>query len=374
MFEYVEDLRLKPARPYTMRKKTDMIILHHFAGDWSAQAVHQQHIADGHAGIDYNFVVLLDGRAVWGRGLPYEGGHVRNYGPSEGMNARSIGIACQGNFDERTMPMAQKEKLFQIIRDCLCTYPDIKTIIGHKELYATACPGKHYPLPEVKALLNERPDTIKPKPPADTGGGIYRVRKNWVDAMSQIGAFQDLALAKKLADKHPGYFIFDSKGKKVYPTTQATKYPVAKAKGRAIVYAETDKQSKAVLLLGAGNLMDVLGTIGAFYKVNAAGKVGYISGNRVTIVSGVITTPAPVFKLARELRRTKVLMQGEDVLRIQLELKELGYNLGEYGADGKYGDDTVEAVRAFQRDHGLKVDGWVGEKTATLLGGLWVEK
>lgn len=231
MFEYVKDLKLKPRLPYAKRPKTDLIILHHFASDASASAVHEAHmsLAHGlHRGIDYNIVVQLDGQAVWGRGLEYEGGHVLNSGKSAGMNKRSIGIACQGNFEMRTMPAPQKETLFRVILDCLSAYPEIKTILGHKEVKATACPGRNYPLAEAKALLNERPNTVKPKPPA-AAGGIYRVRKSWADAASQLGAFKDFDNAKALADKHPGYFVYDGNTNKVYPPTQATAHPVAKA-------------------------------------------------------------------------------------------------------------------------------------------------
>lgn len=46
---------------------------------------------------------------------------------------------------------------------------------------------------------------------------LYRVRKSWSDASSQIGAYSILANAKAMADSHPGYTVFDSSGKAVYP-------------------------------------------------------------------------------------------------------------------------------------------------------------
>lgn len=45
---------------------------------------------------------------------------------------------------------------------------------------------------------------------------LYRVRKTWKDAKSQLGAFTILDNAKKLADKNEGYKVFDSAGKCVY--------------------------------------------------------------------------------------------------------------------------------------------------------------
>ena len=53
----------------------------------------------------------------------------------------------------------------------------------------------------------------------DTSSGtLYRVRKSWSDASSQLGAFAVLDNAKALADKNPGYAVFDESGKQVYPS------------------------------------------------------------------------------------------------------------------------------------------------------------
>ncbi|MCR8641995.1 N-acetylmuramoyl-L-alanine amidase [Paenibacillus sp. N1-5-1-14] len=57
------------------------------------------------------------------------------------------------------------------------------------------------------------------------GGGttppakLYRVRKTWADAASQIGAYNVLENAIALCDLNPGYSVFDENGVKVYPNT-----------------------------------------------------------------------------------------------------------------------------------------------------------
>lgn len=48
---------------------------------------------------------------------------------------------------------------------------------------------------------------------------------------------------------------------------------------------------------------------------------------------------------------------------IQRLLTRKGYSLPIYGADGSYGDETVKAVKQFQKDNGLVVDGVVGQNT-----------
>jgi len=45
---------------------------------------------------------------------------------------------------------------------------------------------------------------------------LYRVRKTWADSKSQIGAYKNLANAKKIADKNAGYSVFDADGNVVY--------------------------------------------------------------------------------------------------------------------------------------------------------------
>jgi peptidoglycan hydrolase-like protein with peptidoglycan-binding domain/N-acetylmuramoyl-L-alanine amidase len=59
--------------------------------------------------------------------------------------------------------------------------------------------------------------------------------------------------------------------------------------------------------------------------------------------------------------------QGEDVEDLQEHLIKLGYNLSEYGADGHFGNETKSALKEFQRDHNLVVDGLVGKDTRAAL-------
>ena len=55
--------------------------------------------------------------------------------------------------------------------------------------------------------------------------------------------------------------------------------------------------------------------------------------------------------------------RGEYVTLAQIKLKEAGYDIGKSGADGIFGAATQTAVKNFQRDHGLGVDGVVGPMT-----------
>ena len=67
------------------------------------------------------------------------------------------------------------------------------------------------------------------------------------------------------------------------------------------------------------------------------------------------------FERSRELKLTDPYMRGEDVKTLQRELKARGYDPGQI--DGIYGKKTARAVRRFQKDMGLKVDGIAGKRT-----------
>ncbi|GAA1715468.1 serine/threonine-protein kinase [Streptomyces yatensis] len=66
---------------------------------------------------------------------------------------------------------------------------------------------------------------------------------------------------------------------------------------------------------------------------------------------------------------TKYRDRGDRVREVQCILKARGYDIGPYGVDGDFEDDTRLAVRQFQQNHHLHVDGIVGEDTWPALRG-----
>ena len=57
--------------------------------------------------------------------------------------------------------------------------------------------------------------------------------------------------------------------------------------------------------------------------------------------------------------------RGDEVKKLQEHLKNSGYDLGSYGVDGVYGNATANAVKQYQKDNGLTVDGIAGNNTLT---------
>ena len=64
-------------------------------------------------------------------------------------------------------------------------------------------------------------------------------------------------------------------------------------------------------------------------------------------------------------RTLEIGMSGDDVYQLQVLLMNAGYLGG--GADSIFGPATENAVKSYQRDHGLYVDGIVGPKTRAAL-------
>ncbi|MBQ8554522.1 MAG: peptidoglycan-binding protein [Clostridia bacterium] len=91
---------------------------------------------------------------------------------------------------------------------------------------------------------------------------------------------------------------------------------------------------------------------------NQGGLIGYITPNPVTpnSVTPVPTTAASSLKLGST---------GDDVEKMQRRLKELGYYKG--SVDGDFGEGTETAVKNFQKQNGLTVDGKAGTNTLNKL-------
>lgn len=116
-------------------------VLHHAAANGSVEDVHNWHLSLGWAGIGYHFYVRKDGRIYRGRPENWIGAHT--YGHNE-----KIGVCAEGNFEEEQMSVAQKDALIWLLEYLRSKYGDLE-VFGHKDLDATACPGKNYPFDQI---------------------------------------------------------------------------------------------------------------------------------------------------------------------------------------------------------------------------------
>lgn len=83
-------------------------------------------------------------------------------------------------------------------------------------------------------------------------------------------------------------------------------------------------------------------------------KQGYSKQNVDGVVGPATLAGCPTVRKGAKGNITKL---------IQKRLLSLGYKLPKWGADGGFGDETVDAVKSLQTDKGLSVDGIVGQDT-----------
>ena len=149
-----------------LRKVTELLVLHH-QGATARQTVKQIHDyhknSKGWAGIGYHFYVRTNGEIWQGRPLEYVGAH------AYGFNDNSIGICFEGNFEVEEMSEAQKEAGKWLVSYILNKYPTIKNIKGHRDLMATACPGKNFPFDEI---AKGKPLTTSPTNPKTSSATV----------------------------------------------------------------------------------------------------------------------------------------------------------------------------------------------------------
>lgn len=130
-------------------------------------------------------------------------------------------------------------------------------IISHKEGCASGIASNHgdpehlwnqlgtgYTMNGFRQAVKAAMGGAAPAPaPSPEGGTIYRVRKSWADAASQIGAFNVLQNAQRMADSHPGYTVYDAAGKAVYPAPAFEPYRVRVTTSDLYIRSEPRKGS-----------------------------------------------------------------------------------------------------------------------------------
>lgn len=100
------------------------------------------------------------------------------------------------------------------------------------------------------------------------------------------------------------------------------------------------------------------------------GDLSDTSWTNYAIPKGLYTAEEIEHARGKEIvRKLKRGCSGADVKRLQELLNELGYDCGT--ADGIFGSKTEAAVKAFQKAHGLYVDGIVGAKTRDALQNIY---
>ena len=144
--------------------------------------------------------------------------------------------------------------------------------------------------------------------------------------------------------------------------------------GTAVFVWNGKKYSHVGLFVGDGTVIEAMGTINGVTTTRVtAGKwthwgelvgIDYVNTGKEAS-SNVISTGAAGGVEKSSLSRTTLRKgsKGDAVRELQTMLLKLGYGLGPCGIDGDFGKATEAAVRSFQSDHRLTVDGIAGPAT-----------
>jgi N-acetyl-anhydromuramyl-L-alanine amidase AmpD len=167
-------------RPGAKEREWKYIVLHHTASEKaSVESIHEEHLTRKDAsgtpwlGIGYHFVVgngngMPDGEVEptfrWRQQL--QGAHAGSTDPA--YNQSGIGICLVGNFENHEPTASQMASLKKLVRTLKGNYRVAsKNVIGHRDVRATECPGKLFPMQEV---ANEPVDyQFSEAMPADSG-------------------------------------------------------------------------------------------------------------------------------------------------------------------------------------------------------------
>lgn len=129
--------------------------------------------------------------------------------------------------------------------------------------------------------------------------------------------------------------------------------------------------------IGDGYVVEATGHAKGVVKTKLAGRGWGLWGKPrwISYTDAAPAQPATTAPTASTLTVTGLPLlrygdKGESVRAAQLLLIGRGYSCGRYGADGEIGQDTYNAIIAFQRASGLQQDGIIGALTwARLIGG-----
>lgn len=129
--------------------------------------------------------------------------------------------------------------------------------------------------------------------------------------------------------------------------------------GDGLAVESTPKWSDCVQITAVHNISRQDGYNGRTWTSH--GKLPYVTYEAEPKKASEVTVKLPVLKKGAK---------GDEVKALQALLIGYGYSCGDSGVDGSFGGATDRAVRAYQADHGLEVDGSVGPATWSKLMGV----
>ena len=138
------------------QKVIDTVLYHHRDGYGDIESLHKMHFDKGWWGIGYHYYIRRDGSAYRGRPEEFVGSHA---GSKNDYNEHSLGLCFEGRFEQEP-PTAEQIKTGQLLTADIESRHPIKYKKGHKDVTATACPGKNFPIDKMSELSEQTKYTV----------------------------------------------------------------------------------------------------------------------------------------------------------------------------------------------------------------------
>ncbi len=212
--------------------KISKITVHHMAGILTAKRCGQVFQARNR-GASAHYGIGSDGKI----GLYVDEKNAAWADANRTSNHKSVTIEVANSSLGGQYPVSKKslELLIKLVADIakrnnLGKLVPGKNLTWHSMYANTTCCGNYLrsQMNYIAQEANELLAGLEEKDEVSTKKELYRVRKSWKDSKSQLGAFNSLSSAKKLAKKNRGYEVYNSLGKCVYnpwtTTSTAKKY------------------------------------------------------------------------------------------------------------------------------------------------------
>lgn len=219
------------SRPGIKRNSTTKIAVHYVGNPGTSAIANRNYFENCKSTgvyVSSNYIVGLDGEVI--RCVPDdEIAYCTNQANSYSISIETCHPDSTGKFNSKTYA-SLVELCAVLLKKYKLTENDL---IRHFDVTGKVCPRCFVPASSGGTDTND--ETAWKKFKADVRGKLngsvtvtnsankqlYRVRKSWSDAKSQIGAFSSLENAKSSCKV--GYAVFDEKGNKVYENKPKTK-------------------------------------------------------------------------------------------------------------------------------------------------------
>lgn len=211
--------------------------------------------------------------------------------------------------------------------------------------------------------INTIPETLGLAVRFDGHVGVYAGNGKVIEAKGFAHGVKETELAKGKWDywyEIPGLTYINKAPMTQQPSVVSGEPAIVNLASGRLNIRKTASVSAAVVgtvLAGTSIIVTSRGT--DWCKVSYNNMIGYVATEYLLFKDNELS-------LGDRLPLSKS-MKGGDVVELQEILMDLGYDLPKYKADGDFGNETLAAVKRFQKDNGLTVDGTIDSQDMAIL-------